>query len=130
MITRLSHLITEIRNFPIELREQEEYGQVVGDYMQTYSEVHPPHTIHLTAVQPDPLQALSFEKRKSTPGNILEAVEMLKGSKQRHSEVVPNMARACRAMRKKYQLGMEEVGPNHSLTRAIQYCLDRLYLHR
>merc|ERR1712032_1626680 len=40
------------------------------------------------------------------------------------------MARACRAMRKKYQLGMEEVGPNHSLTRAIQYCLDRLYLHR
>jgi len=112
VITRLSHLITEIRNFPVELREQEEYGQVVGDYMQTYSE------------------ALSFEKRKSTPGNILEAVEMLKGSKQRHSEVVPNMARACRAMRKKYQLGMEEVGPNHSLTRAIQYCLDRLYLHR
>ena len=82
------------------------------------------------ARQPNPLQALSFEQRKSTPENILEAVEMLKGSKQRHSEVVPNMARACRAMRKKYQLGMEEVGPNHSLTRAIQYCLDRLYLHR
>ena len=55
---------------------------------------------------------------------------MLKVTKQRHSVVVPNMARACRAMRKKYHLGMEEVGPNHSLTRAIQYCLDRLYLHR
>jgi len=112
VITRLSHLITEIRNFPIELKEQEEYGQVVSDYMKTYSE------------------ALSFENRKSTPENILEAVEMLKVTKQRHSVVVPNMARACRAMRKKYQLGMEEVGPNHSLTRAIQYCLDRLYLHR
>ena len=56
-------------------------------------------------------QALSFEKRKSTPENILEAVEMLKVTKQRHSVVVPNMARACRAMRQKYQLGMEEVGP-------------------
>lgn len=55
---------------------------------------------------------------------------MLKVTKQRHSVVVPNMARACRAMRNKYQLGMEEIGPNHSLTRAIQYCLDRLYLHR
>ena len=55
---------------------------------------------------------------------------MLKITKERHSVVVPNMARACRAMRKKYGLGMEEVGPNHSLTRAIQYCLDRLYLHR
>ena len=40
VITRLSHLITEIRNFPIELKEQEEYGQVVSDYMKTYSEVH------------------------------------------------------------------------------------------
>jgi len=112
VITRLSHLITEIRNFPVELKEQKEYGHVVSDYMKTYSE------------------ALSFEKRKSTPENILEAVEMLKVTKQRHSVVVPNMARACRAMRQKYQLGMEEVGPNHSLTRAIQYCLDRLYLHR
>ena len=36
---------------------------------------------------------------------------MLKVTKQRHSVVVPNMARACRAMRQKYQLGMEEVGP-------------------
>ena len=34
---------------------------------------------------------------------------MLKVTKQRHSVVVPNMARACRAMRQKYQLGMEEV---------------------
>ena len=39
VITRLSHLITEIRNFPVELKEQEEYGQVVSDYMKTYSEV-------------------------------------------------------------------------------------------
>ena len=84
----------------------------------------------MTIVQLNPFQALSFEKKKSTPENILEAVEMLKVTKQRHSVVVPNMARACRAMRNKYQLGMEEIGPNHSLTRAIQYCLDRLYLHR
>merc|ERR1712212_1121257 len=96
VITRLSHLITEIRNFPVELREQEEYGQVVGDYMKTYSE------------------ALSFEKSKSTPENILEAVEMLKGSKQRHSEVVPNMARACRA-EKMFQY-LYTTSPSPSLT--------------
>ena len=39
VITRLSHLITEIRNFPVELKEQKEYGHVVSDYMKTYSEV-------------------------------------------------------------------------------------------
>ena len=48
VITRLSHLITEIRNFPVELREQEEYSQVVGDYMKTYSEVE---RIHFTLLQ-------------------------------------------------------------------------------
>lgn len=112
VITRLSHLITEIRRFPAELQEQEEYHQVVSDYMTTYS------------------QALAFETRKSSPDNILEAVEMLKVNKQRHAGVVPSMARACRAMRQKLGLGMEDVGPHHGLTVAIQYCLDRLYLHR
>merc|ERR1712212_177332 len=96
VITRLSHLITEIRNFPVELKEQEEYGQVVSDYMKTYSE------------------AFSFEKRKSTPENILEAVEMLKVTKQRHSEVVPNMARACRA-EKMFQY-LYTTSPSPSLT--------------
>jgi len=112
VLVRISHLITEIRQFPSELPEQEEYSKVVEDYMQTYTE------------------ALSFENRKSTPENILEAVEMLKAAKVRHTGVVPSMAAACRAMRLKYGLSAEEVGRHHGLTRAVQYCLDRLYLHR
>lgn len=112
VLIRLSHLITEIRMFPRELQEQEQYKLVVADYLQTYSE------------------AVSFEKRKSTEENILEAVEMLKVTKQRHSGVVPSMAAACEALRHKYGLSVEEVGSNHGLTAAVQYCLDRLYLHR
>lgn len=112
VLIRLSHLITEIRRFPPELQEQEEYKQVVAEYLQTYS------------------QALAFETRISTPENILEAVEMLKVTKQRHSGVVPRMAAACRALKHKYGVSVEDVGGNHGLTNAVQYCLDRLYLHR
>jgi len=112
VIIRLSHLITEIRRFPGELQEQEEYKSVVADYMKTYS------------------QALAFETKKSTPENISEAVEMLKLTKRRHSTVVPSMAAACKALRLKYGLSVEDVGGNDGITGAVQYCLDRLYLHR
>lgn len=112
VLVRLSHLITEIREFPKELQEQEEYQAVVKDYLQTYS------------------QALAFEKRPSTPENILEAVEMLKITKQRHSGVVPSMARACKELKLKYGVSAEDVSKSHGLTRGVQYCLDRLYLHR
>jgi hypothetical protein len=112
VLVRLSHLITEIRQFPRELREQEEYHRVVEDYLQTYS------------------QALAFETRPSTPGNILDAVEQWKQAKQRHDTVVPAMSRACLAMRQQYGLSLEVVGPGCGLTHAVQYCLDRLYLHR
>lgn len=112
VLIRLSHLITEIRKFPTELQEQEEYKKVVEDYMQTYSE------------------AVSFETKKSTEENILEAVKMLQVTKLRHSGVVPSMAAACKALKHKYGLRPEDVDSNHGLTAAVQYCLDRLYLHR
>ena len=76
------------------------------------------------------VQALSFEHMASTPSNILVSCEKLKQTKVRHSLVVPAMGAACRAMRHKYGLSAEDIDRNHGLTRAVQYCLDRLYLHR
>ena len=100
------------RQFPKELQEQAEYQTVVADYLKTYSD------------------ALVYENRSSSPENILEACEMLNLAKARHSGVVPGMARACKEMRLKYSLNIDDVGSSHGLTRAVQYCLDRLYLHR
>lgn len=110
ILVRLSHLISEIRQFPAELQEQEEYQGVVRDYLLTYSEVLP------------------FETKEPSTTSLSEGVERLKEAKERHSNVVPTMAAACIAMRKKYGLNLEE--NECALTQTVQYCLDRLYLSR
>ena len=67
VITRLSHLITEIRNFPVELREQEEYSQVVGDYMKTYSEVETSRDRLVKILSKQLVSRLSLLKKGNRP---------------------------------------------------------------
>jgi len=111
VLVRLSHLISEIKQFPLELQEQPEYQAVVADYLLTYSQV------------------LDFETKEPCQEALAEGVELLKVTKERHSNVIPSMAAACMAMKKKYNLDIES-GVETSLTQAVQYCLDRLYTSR
>ena len=111
VLVRLSHLICEIRQFPQELQEQPEYQQVVADYLLTYSQV------------------LDFENKEPCQEALAQGVELLKVTKERHSNVIPSMAAACMAMKKKYSIDIEN-GVETSLTQAVQYCLDRLYTSR
>jgi len=111
VLVRLSHLISEMREFPQELQEQPEYQAVVADYLLTYRQV------------------LDFEDKEPNQEALAQGVELLKVTKERHSNVIPSMAAACMAMKKKYSLDIEN-GVETSLTKAVQYCLDRLYTSR
>jgi len=83
---------------------------VVADYILTYSQVLP------------------FETKEASQDSLVEGVELLKVTRERHSNVVPSMAAACMSMKKKYGVSLE--GEDNPLTQAVQYCLDRLYTSR
>eukprot|EP00092_Neocalanus_flemingeri_P013144 GFUD01014163.1.p1 GENE.GFUD01014163.1~~GFUD01014163.1.p1 ORF type:complete len:452 (+),score=85.58 GFUD01014163.1:244-1599(+) len=109
-LVRLSHMISEMRQFPKELAEQEEYKRVLSEYLITYTKL------------------LNFENKEANAKNISEAVELLIERKARHKETVPSMASACMAMKYKYGVSLDE--EDCALTKSVQYCLDRLYISR
>ena len=109
-LVRLSHMITEAKLFPRELRDQYEYQTLLSMYLETYS--------HL----------VEFENKGPTEENIDMAVKFLKERKARHKDTVRLMASACQAMKTKYSLSLEN--EECGLTQSVQYCLDRLYMSR
>jgi len=109
-LVRLSHMISEVRQFPKELAEQEDYKRVLSEYLITYTKL------------------LNFESKEPNTKNISEAVELLIERKARHKDTVPNMASACMAMKDKYGVSLDE--EDCALTKSVQYCLDRLYISR
>ena len=109
-LVRLSHMITEVKLFPRELREQLEYQTLLGMYLESYS--------HL----------LEFENKDPTEENIDMGVKFMKERKARHKDTVRLMASACMAMKNKYSLSLER--EECALTQSVQYCLDRLYMSR
>jgi len=109
-LVRLSHLITEVRQFPRELAQQAEYTRVLAAYLDTYQ------------------QLLQFETREPSEENIRAAVRLLVERKARHRDTVGTMAAACMAMKTQYGLQLEQ--EDCALTRSVQYCLDRLYTSR
>jgi len=110
ILVRLSHMISEVRQFPKELAEQKDYQRVLSEYLKTYTKL------------------LYFEDKEPTSKNIREAVELLVERKARHRDTVPTMASACMDMKDKYGVSLDE--EDCALTRSVQYCLDRLYLSR
>ena len=109
-LVRLSHMITEVKLFPRELREQSEYQTLLSLYLETYS--------HL----------VEFENKGPTEENIDLGVKFLKERKARHKDTMRLMASACMAMKNKYSLSLEN--EECALTQSVQYCLDRLYMSR
>jgi len=109
-LVRLSHMITEVKQFPRELREQYDYQTLLSMYLTTWTGV------------------LEFEKKAPSPENIQSAVSFLIERKARHKDTVRLMASACMAMKNKYGLSLEE--EECGLTQSVQYCLDRLYTSR
>jgi len=109
-LVRLSHMISEVRQFPKELAEQEDYKRVLSEYLITYTKL------------------LKFENKEANTKNIREAVELLIERKARHKDTVPSMASACMAMKDKYGVSLDE--EDCALTKSVQYCLDRLYISR
>ena len=109
-LVRLSHMITEVKQFPRELKEQQDYKTVLAMYLDTYK--------HL----------IEFETKEPSVENISLAVKFLNERKARHKDTVPLMASACMAMKQKYDLNLEE--EDCALTKSVQYCLDRLYISR
>ena len=71
---------------------------------------------------------MKFEKKEPSVDNINLAVKFLNERKARHKDTVPMMAAACMAMKKRYDLNLDE--DDCALTRSIQYCMDRLYISR
>lgn len=109
-LVRLSHMISEVRQFPKELAEQKDYQRVLSEYLVTYTKL------------------LQFENKEPNTKNIGEAVALLIERKARHRDTVPTMASACMDMKEKYGVSLDE--EECALTKAVQYCLDRLYLSR
>jgi len=109
-LVRLSHMITEVKLFPRELREQYEYQTLLSMYLETYSTL------------------VEFENKGPTEENIDLGVKFLKERKARHKDTVRLMASACMAMKNKYSLSLEN--EECALTQSVQYCLDRLYMSR
>lgn len=109
-LVRLSHMISEMRQFPAELAEQKDYQRVLSEYLLTYTKL------------------LHFENKEANTKNIREAVELLIDRKARHRDTVPTMASACMDMKDKYGVSLDE--EDCALTKSVQYCLDRLYLSR
>lgn len=109
-LVRLSHMITEVKQFPKELRDEFDYKTVHHMYLDTYTTL------------------LKFEKKEPSVDNINLAVKFLNERKARHKDTVPMMAAACMAMKKRYDLNLDE--DDCALTRSIQYCMDRLYISR
>ena len=109
-LVRLSHMITEVRQFPRELQEQRDYKTVLAMYLDTYTTL------------------IEFETKEPTVENISLAVKFLNDRKARHRDTVPMMAAACMAMKQKYDLNLSQ--EDCALTKSVQYCLDRLYISR
>jgi len=109
-LVRLSHMISEVRQFPKELAEQKDCQKVLSEYLVTYTRL------------------LHFENKEANAKNIKEALAHLIDSKARHRDTVPTMASACMDMKNKYGVSLEE--EDCALTKSVQYCLDRLYLSR
>ena len=109
-LVRLSHMITEVKQFPKELREQYDYQALLAMYLTTYTRL------------------LEYEHKGPSTENIESAVSFLKDRKARHKDSVRMMASACMAMKTKYGLSLEE--EECGLTQSVQYCLDRLYTSR
>ena len=109
-LVRLSHMITEVKQFPQELREQRDYKTVLAMYLDTYTKL------------------IEFETKEPSVENISLAVKFLNERKARHKDTVPMMASACMAMKQKYDLSLNE--EDCALTKSVQYCLDRLYTSR
>ena len=109
-LVRLSHMITEVKQFPRELQEQRDYKTVLAMYLDTYTTL------------------IEFETKEPTVENISLAVKFLNERKARHRDTVPMMAEACMAMKQKYDLNLSQ--EDCALTKSVQYCLDRLYISR
>ena len=109
-LVRLSHMITEVKQFPRELKEQQDYKTVLAMYLDTYKNL------------------IEFETKEPSVENIGLAVKFLNERKARHKDTVPLMASACMAMKQKYDLNLNE--EDCALTKSVQYCLDRLYISR
>jgi len=109
-LVRLSHMITEVKQFPRELKEQYDYQGLLSMYLDTYTKL------------------VEYENKGPTAENIESAVSFLKERKVRHKDTVRMMASACMAMKNKYGLSLEE--EECGLTQSVQYGLDRLYTSR
>jgi len=109
-LVRLSHMVSEVRQFPKELAEQEDYERVLSEYLITYTKL------------------LEFENKEADAKNIRKAVDLLIDRKAKHKDTVPSMASACMAMKEKYGVSLDE--EDCALTKSVQYCLDRLYISR
>ena len=99
-LVRLSHMITEVKQFPRELREQVT-REITSKPPSSFSQLccqrdyQLVHSMYLDTYK----TLLEFETKEPSKENINLAVKFLNERKLRHKDTVPLMAGACMAMR-------------------------------
>ena len=110
-------MIMELAHLPMELLEHQPAKQTVQLYCQSFSDVMEVERL-LAATAPG-----AVGRAMLTGG-----AEKMRLCRRRHAGTVVDMASACNLLKKQYNISLDEV--KCSLSTAVQYFLDRLYISR
>jgi len=107
---RLAHMIMELQHLPRELHAEERCRHTLNLYSKSFSQI------------------IEFESKPPCEKTLREFMEILKTFKARHSNTVPDMAKACMSMKKRLKIPKEDVSSH--IFSSIKIFLDRLYTSR
>lgn len=106
---RIANIMKELELLPEELLAQPTCMEIINEYGQTFHEI------------------LQFENVENNSENHEKFNQVLTEIRKRHQDVVPQMANALNGLK---ESGKLVVNTKDRLNKAIQYFLDRLYMHR